>query len=150
MEDAPWDTPDVRRWIAWMCASHRTTTGRDLVPGADPAALYDLDAIVVSHRLSADPRFVYANRAAQRLWGYGWGTFIGLPSRLSAPEEGRDQRKHLLADGLSRGAVVAKDLIRITADGRRFRAEEVLLWNVADDRGEVQGQAATYATFTFL
>lgn len=150
MDDAPWDTPEVRRWIAWMCASHRAATGRDLVPGDDPAALYDLDAIVVSHRLSADPCFVYANRSAQRLWGYDWATFIGLPSRLSAPKEGRDQRKHLLADGLNRGAVVARDLIRITADGRRFRAEEVLLWNVADDSDVVHGQAATYARFTFL
>jgi PAS domain S-box-containing protein len=131
-------------------ASHRRATGRDLVADDDPGRLYDLDAIVVSHRCAEDPCFVYANRAAQRLWGYAWSDFVGMPSRLSAPPEGRGVRQGLLAEGLARGAVVARDLIRITADGRRFKAREVLLWNVIDDTQRVVGQAATYADYVFI
>lgn len=146
--NAPWDTPELRQWIAWLCASYRRTTGGDLVPADDPQALYDSEAVVVSHRCAEDPWFVYANRAAQRVWGYAWDEFIGLPSRLSAPSEGRAARQVQIRDGLVHGVMRLRDAIRIRADGRRFRVDEILLWNVSDDAGLVVGQAATYTRFT--
>jgi len=146
----PWETPATRQWIAWLLASHVRAVGSPLVADADPSALYDLDAVVVSHRCDEDPVFVYANRAAQRVWGYDWGEFIGLPSRLSAPPAERAGRGDLLRDGLARGAVRVRDLIRVRKDGRSFRVDEVLLWNVWDDAGLVVGQAATYARFALF
>lgn len=146
----PWDTPTTRQWLGWLVASHARAVGSALVLADDLAALYDLDAIVVSHRCDDDPIFVYANRAAQRVWGYSWNEFIGMPSRLSAPPAERAVRGDLLRDGLSRGAVRVRDLIRVRKDGRSFRVDEVLLWNVWDDGGAVVGQAATYARFALL
>lgn len=144
---APWDNPETRQWITWLCASYRRITGEDLVPAADPQLLYDSEAVVVSHRCAEDPCFVYANRAAQRVWGYDWNEFIGLPSRLSAPPEERAGRHVQIRDGRVHGVVRLRDAIRIRADGQRFRVDDILLWNVSDDVGVVVGQAATYTSF---
>lgn len=145
---APWDTPETRQWIAWLCAGYRRVTAADLVADDDPQQLYDIDAVVVSHRCAEDPCFVYANRAAQRVWGYAWDEFIGLPSRLSAPPEERETRHTLVQGGLAQGVIRLRDAIRIRADGQRFRVDEIVLWNVSDDAGVVIGQAATYSRFT--
>jgi PAS domain-containing protein len=147
-----WLAPAARVWAERIAASYRHWSGTALVPsGADPAtALYQHAAIVVAHDGAADPRFVYANRAAQALWGYAWQDFVGLPSRLSAPPEQRAVRNRLLDQGRSAGLVTAHDLIRITAGGRRFRIAEVQLWTLLDDAGTSIGQAATYGQWTWL
>ncbi len=146
--NAPWDTPEIRQWIGWLCRSYQRMTGTDLVPAQDPQRLYDADAVVVSHRCAADPCFVYANRAAQCVWGYAWNEFIGLPSRLSAPPEERARRDVQIQGGLAHGVVRLHDAIRVRADGQRFRVDEIILWNVQDDAERVVGQAATYRHFT--
>ncbi len=46
--------------------------------------------------LAEDPRFFYANRAAQACFGYSWIEFIGMPSRLSAEMPERAARQKLL------------------------------------------------------
>lgn len=145
-----WDNAATRQWVAWLLAGYRRAVGNDLVTPADAATLYGTPDVVVSHRWSDDPLFVYANAAAQKMWGYSWQQFVGLPSRLSAPPEERLGRAQLLQDGLARGAVVVHDLIRITANGRRFRVHDITLWNVLDDHDCVVGQAATYGTFSWL
>ena len=99
---------------------------------------------MVAHDGGADPRFIYANRAALALWGYPWGVFIGMPSRLSAPAELRAGRERLLDQGRAAGLVSAHDLVRITAGGRRFRIAEVRLWTLCDEAGAAIGQAAAY------
>ncbi len=70
--------------------SHALLLGEPL---ADPALslpdatrwLYeDAPFCLLAHNAELDPRFIYANHAAQRCFGYDWPTFFGMPSRLSA------------------------------------------------------------------
>ena len=149
----PWRTPEACALARTIVAAYRRHTGRDLVaPARDPLvlanALYQAAMVVVAHDGASDPRFVYANRAAQDLWGYPWLGFIGMPSRLSAPPDQRAVRDGLLASGRSEGVVVARDLVRVTRDGRRFAIDEVALWNL--DQDGIRGQAATYDRWRFL
>ena len=145
---APHREPAAISWAAMILASHRKFVGIDLVPAVPPEGrtdtLYHLPAIVVAHDATADPCFVYANAAAQALWGYQWSRFVGMPSRLSAPPEERGKRGNLLEDGRRAGVVIGRDLVRVAADGRRFVVAEVVLWNLVDASGTRIGQAATY------
>jgi PAS domain S-box-containing protein len=129
--------------------SYRILLGEEppfLVPGADARWLYnDAPACVLAHDGSADPRFIYANRAAQTLFGYGWDEMIGLPSRLSAEAPAREERQRLLdmvaRDGFARGYAG----IRIAKSGRRFWIEDGVLWQLRAQDGTSRGVAATFA-----
>jgi len=62
-------------------------TGRDLIcseaDGAGAAKeLFDAPFAVMSHDMSDDPIFNYANRAALALFEMDWSEFTSLPSRL--------------------------------------------------------------------
>ena len=148
-----WLLPPACALARTIAAAHRRHTGRDLVPlVADglalAQALYAAPMVVLAHDGAADPCFIYANRTAQDLWGYPWQDFIGMPSRLSAPPDQRTLRAGLLATGRADGVVIARDLVRVTRDGRRFVIAEVVLWNLDQD-GE-RGQAATYDRWHFV
>ena len=148
----PWLSGDAVALARTILAAHRRHTGRDLLPPmaddrALAEALYAAPMVVLAHDGGSDPRFIYANRVAQTLWGYAREEFIGMPSRLSAPPEGRAERDTLLASGRGAGVVVAHDLLRVTRDGRRFVIAEVVLWNL--DQDGVRGQAATYDRWRF-
>ena len=86
--------------------------GRRLAPagldgGAAGRGRYeDAPCCVLAHDTAADPRFTYANKAAQRCFEYPWTEFAGLPSRLSAEAPNRVERQALLDKcqaGLGRG-----------------------------------------------
>ncbi len=127
---------------ALLIASYRAVVGRD--PTTDiGGSLYDAPGVVLMHGTQADPVFCYANRTAQRLWGYAWDEFIRLPSRLSAEPEAREDRERLLARAREKGFIDDYSGIRIAKDGSRFRIADVVLWNVAVD-GERHGQAAVF------
>lgn len=146
----PWLGAEAGRWAACILASYRHWTGVDLLAGGAADSLYHHTEIVVAHDGAADPRFVYANRAAQALWGYSWSEFVGLPSRLSAPPELRAGRERLLDQGRAAGLVVARDLVRITSAGRRFHIAAVRLWTLRDQQAQPIGQAAAYGDWRWL
>ncbi len=146
----PWSTPAARRWVRLLLDSHTRLAGEPLVAtpaGGDPAAaLWSADLVVVSHRMSDDPVFVYANQAALALWSMSWESFTAMPSRLSAEPDQRDDRAAALAEVAATGITHGYGGIRVTSDGRRFRIEGVTLWNVLDDDGALVGQAAAFPT----
>ena len=134
--------PDLE---ALLIASYGAVTGGDLVRAAGASGtLYDAPAVVLMHGTESDPVFCYANRAAQRLWGYGWDEFIALPSRQSAEPEAQADRARLLATARARGFIADYHGIRIAKDGRRFVIREVVLWNVVH-AGVRHGQAAVFS-----
>ena len=134
----------IADWPRLIARSYRQHLGNDLAPSGD---LYDSPRVVLCHRLSEDQRLTYVNLAAQRLWERPWQTFVGLPSRLTAPPEARVARAAALsADGVSTGYSGE----RISATGRRFLINDATIWPVADDTGRVIGQAATFAHWTHL
>ncbi len=100
--------------------------------------------------MQADPIFCYANLTAQTLWGMGWDVFCALPSRLSAEADAREERERLLQRAAAHGFVDDYAGVRVTADGRRFRITDCILWNVLNKTHDKIGQAATFCTWEWL
>ncbi|SFL62047.1 MEKHLA domain-containing protein [Methylorubrum salsuginis] len=130
-----------------LTGSFRRLVGRPLVaePGLGPDWLYaEAPFAVLAHDTSADPLFVYANRAAQAAFGYDWDEIVGLPSRFSAEAPERAERQRLL-DAVARDGFVADySGIRIAKSGRRFPITDGIVWQLVDEAGVTHGQAATF------
>lgn len=154
--DLAWLTDGIAQRCRVLAHSFARLLGRPLLPGlptADRAlaqALYDAPVVIVSHGIEPDPLFWFANRTAQRLWEVDWPTFTRMPSRLSAEADERATRESLLRRAQNHGYIDDYRGVRISASGRRFRIEDVILWNLTDERGQRIGQAATFAHWTFL
>ncbi len=135
--------------VRLLIASHRRLTGRDLVdPALSPfdAAqyLYHAHFVVLSHDPTADPRFTYANLAAQARFEMPWREIVGLPSRLSAEPLVQAERSRLLAQVAMTGYIDHYSGIRIAKSGRRFSIRNATVWNLVDAAGHLHGQAATF------
>lgn len=133
-------------FFALLTASHERLVGRPLVPGgAGPSWLYrDAPFGLLAHDGAADPRFVYANLAAQARFEYGWDALVGMPSRLSAQPDARDERRRLLDDVARDGFSTGYRGRRVTRTGRAFWIERATLWNLVDGGGAHVGQAARF------
>jgi len=142
MTDFSYD-PD---FFAVLTGSYARRLGAPLVPeGADAAWLYGQASFaVLAHDGGVDPRFVYANTAAQTCFGYSREELVGLPSRLSAEVPERAERQRLL-DAVTRdGFISGYRGLRIAKDGRRFWIERAVVWQLDRD-GVTVGQAATFS-----
>ncbi|HUN45830.1 MAG TPA: MEKHLA domain-containing protein [Stellaceae bacterium] len=135
-----------------LTGSYLRLVGHPLVAaGRDAAWLYgDAPFALLSHDAALDPRFVYANRAAQARFEYSWDEFIGLPSRLSAEAPERGERQRLLDAVARNGFMSGYRGIRITKTGRRFRLEDGVIWELIDAGGVRRGQAAMFSQWTDL
>jgi MEKHLA domain-containing protein len=141
-------------FAALLADSHLRLVGTPLVDHAMPAAdaarwLYeDAPFVLLAHNGDADPRFVYANRTAQRCFEYDWDEFISLHSRLSAEQPNREERARLLEDVRTKGYSSDYRGLRIAKSGRRFWIEKAVVWNLVDRAGAYRGQAARFADWT--
>ncbi len=137
-----------------ICDSYQRLLGEPLVPVgiASVAAAKWLYAeapfCILAHERADDPRFIFANQAAQRCFEYEWSELVGLPSRLSAEAPNRGERQRLLEAVERQGFATGYRGLRVAKSGRRFWIEEVTVWNLVDSAGEVQGQAAAYRRIT--
>lgn len=112
--------------------------------------LYVARCALLCHDASAVPRFTYANRAAQELFGRSWDQFIGLPSRLSAEPDHRELRAQMLSEVATAGFVRGYAGVRVDATGRRFAIEDATVWNVTTAEGKAMGQAARICQWRFM
>jgi len=134
-----------------LVGSYRRLLGQDppFVGDTQPDAarwLYeDAPACVLAHGTESDPRFIYANRAAQNLLEYSWDEIVMLPSRLSAEAPNRAERQRLLDAVAREGFATSYSGVRISKSGRRFRIEDGVLWELRDAQGTLHGVAATFA-----
>lgn len=150
-----WQQPG---WIAHtqlLLESYRHWLGRDLVDrsgdlDAQAERLFEAPFVVVSHGTQADPILSYGNRTALNLWKLDIATLLATPSRQTAEPMHRDERARLLDRTSREGYVDDYEGIRIASDGRRFRIRDALIWNLIDARGDLVGQAATFADWEFL
>jgi MEKHLA domain len=97
---------------------------------------------ILAHDTSADPLFVYGNRAAQKRFEYVWDEIVGLPSRLSAEAPNREERQAFLERVERDGYVEGYRGIRVTKFAKRFWIEDATVWQIYDDAGVHRGQAA--------
>ena len=56
----------------------------------------------------------------------------------------REERERLLRRVADQGFIDDYAGVRIAADGRRFRIEQAVVWNLVDEAGTLQGQAACF------
>ncbi len=140
--------PEDAFFFELMSGSFARLVGRPI--GARSASWLYRDApfVVLAHNTDADPRFIYANRAAQACFGYGWDEFVTLPSRLSAEAGLREKRQAVLESVARDGFVGGYSGIRIAKSGRRFRIADAVIWQLIDEAGTLHGQAATFAEWT--
>src|SRR6185437_14102442 len=130
-----------------LTSSYRHLSGQDLLPpGRDARWLYDQTSVaVLAHDGQADPRFVYANRAAKACFEYEWDEIVGLPSRLSAQPDARAERQRMLDDVTRRGISFGYRGLRVAKSGRQFWIEDGVIWQLIAQDGSVVGQAAKFA-----
>ena len=138
---------------AIVLESFARIVGRPLVPaGLDGGQairwLYeDAPYCVLAHDTAADPRFVYANKAAQRCFEYPWTEFAGLPSRLSAEAPDRAERQAFLDKVARDGFTDGYKGLRVSRSGRRFFIKDATVWQLTDGRGVLHGQGAMFAAW---
>ncbi|MCS5700281.1 MEKHLA domain-containing protein [Cyanobium sp. FGCU-52] len=156
--EAPWLSASVCEVAARILQGHLRAFGRPLLAGCGPQRdarhaaqeLFATPTVVLAHDGSADPRLIYANRAALLLWRQRWDTMVGLPSRLTAEPGERLERAAALEQARLREALQGYGGIRIDSGGRRFRIENARLWTLRDRQGTPCGQAATFARWWWL
>jgi hypothetical protein len=100
---------------------------------------------VLAHNTDPDPRFIYANKAAQACFEYDLGEMLGLPSRLSAEAPDRAERQRLLEAVARDGYISDYQGWRIAKSGRRFFIEDGVVWQLIDATGALRGQAASFS-----
>lgn len=149
------DRTFLDRQSALLAQSFERLVGRQLidVPSTSPnfaERLFDAPIIVVSHGIQDDPILNYGNASALRLWEMTWSELTSTPSRLTAEPanqldraEAMDRVKHI-------GFTEGYSAVRISKSGKRFRIEDTVIWNVVSADNTYQGQAATFANWTFL
>jgi hypothetical protein len=137
-----------------LVSSYRRTVGAEPAffepapPGQRPSATWLYEEArhpVLAHNTDPDPRFIYANKAAQACFEYCWDEIVSLPSRLSAEPIDREDRQRLLDSVARRGFAAGYSGLRIAKSGRRFFIEDGVVWQLIDGDGVVRGQAATFA-----
>jgi hypothetical protein len=136
-------------FFALLTESYQRLVGAPLVPkGKDAAWLYaQAPFAVVAHNTDSDPKFIYANRAAQACFEYSWDEFIGLPSRLSAEAPDRAERQVLLDAVATNGFMSGYRGVRVAKSGRRFLIADGVVWDLIDQQGIRHGAAATFPSW---
>jgi len=155
---AAWLSAASCRVAAQILEGHRQAFGRPLLAGCGAARdagqsaqeLFAAPMAVLAHDGAADPRLIYANRAALLLWCRRWDEMVGLPSRLTAEPGERQQRAAALVQARRQEALQGYAGIRIDSRGRRFRIENARLWSLRDGQGYPCGQAAAFARWWWL
>jgi hypothetical protein len=157
--EPPWLQQPALEVAAMLLSGYRAAFSAHLLAeGADPAAnarllaqeLFAADLAVLAHDGSADPRLIYANATALRLWRRQWVEMIGMPSRLTAEPEERTARSQALMQAKRQGGLAGYGGTRVDAKGRRFWIEGARLWTLHTREGEARGQAACFASWWWL
>ena len=137
-------------WIRWLLDSYGFWLKRDLIDRTgtleeQSERLFVAPFVVASHTNAEDPILNYGNRQALELWEGNWEEFTGIPSRLTAEPVNQPERARMLDRVATHGFITDYQGIRISRSGRRFLVQQATVWNILDDHGAIQGQAATFS-----
>jgi len=153
-EGAPRLSSFLREHMMALLSSYERLLGRPLVPAGESAArwsaVWSAPQVIVTHGLGSDPTFLYGNRWALELWEVTWAEFTSMKSKDSAEPVEQAERERLLRQVERDGFIPNYAGIRRSSSGRRFRIEDVVVWEVHDDSGRRLGQAAVFDRWTFL
>ncbi|MDX3855212.1 MEKHLA domain-containing protein [Streptomyces sp. AK02-01A] len=142
-------------FAALLLRSHLEVTGTPLCPprwsSHQEAArwLYASAPFgLLAHDTDDDPKFFYANQAAQSCFGYGWDEFDGMPSRLSAASDRQTERESFVQSVRSKGFATGYRGLRRARSGSEFWIEDVTMWDLIDESGTLHGQAAVFRSWS--
>ncbi len=138
-----------------LCDCFNRLTGRHLIQSfpsdeARAKALFHAQFAVLSHDVADDPILTYANLTALKLFELSWDELIVMPSRYTAKPVDRLARQALLEAVNLQGFSSDYSGIRISKTGREFQINNATVWNLIDNEGNYQGQAATFSEWRFL
>jgi len=142
-------TEEMRALLILIDNSFRVHRGTPLLTPAgivDRLSWLHTDApySLLAHDGSEDPRFIYANHCALRCFNYTQQQMLGMPSRFSASEEDREERKRLLDIVNKNGIADNYQGPRIDSQGKRFMIYDGIVWQVYDEQSALRGQAALF------
>jgi len=129
-----------------LTGSYLRIVGAPLVPEQADARWLCQNAPfgVLAHSAEPEPRFIFANKSALKNFEYPWDDFIGLSSKLSAEPDAQEDRQRLLTAVESNNFVTGYRGRRIARSGRKFWIVDVTMWNLIDEHGRYNGQAARF------
>jgi PAS domain-containing protein len=133
-----------------IVASYQRLTGKVLLETTPSnidrlrLALWNAPRAIVAHGTEDDPIFFYANRLALQLFEMSFDEFTHLPSRLSAEQLAQEARAKLLEKVTRQGYIEDYSGMRIAKSGKRFMITDATVWNLIDESGDHQGQAAVF------
>jgi len=158
MEEAPWLSAEKRGLAALLLSSHQRAFGMPLIATARPGQstrlccqeLFSSGFPVLAHGIGDDPLVVYANAAALQLWGRRWADMVGMPSKLTAPDDVRSERRRALRQAQTEDAIRGYGGVRIDHDGRRFMIRNARIWTLWDEEQRSCGQAACFSDWWWI
>ncbi len=155
MPEEVWRQPEVIIWSQLLLDSYEKLLEHQLIERKGNAeeqakALFFAPFVVVSHGKEADPIFNYGNQVLLDLWERGWDDLTKTPSRLSAEPILREERQRILETTATQGYLENYQCVRISRTGKRYKIEDMTLWNVLDNRDKYCGQAATFSQWSVL
>ena len=112
--------------------------------------LFQAKFALLSHTNAKEPIFSYGNQTALELFVFNWEELITLPSRLSAEPSNQTERAKLLEQVSRHGYINNYQGVRVSKTGRRFVINNAIVWNLIDDSGTYQGQAACFSDWEFI
>ena len=156
--NAPWLDKAQQGLAIQILKSHQHGFGCGLIAGSSPRLsrrltaqeLFSCGFPVLAHDGGSDPTLTYANAAALQLWETTWTDLIGLPSRLTAPESERNERRHALGEAQALHALTGYSGIRISRKDRRFQINNARIWTLWDEQQQPCGQAASFSSWWWL
>ncbi len=150
----PWKSTAIVSHTRLLLDSYERLLGKSLIFRGDSEAerLFSAPFPVVSHGTETDPIFNYGNLCALDLWGLSWEELTRLPSRatVAGDDIGQEERESMLQRVRLQGYIDNYRGIRVTKEGKRFRIERAIVWNLIDGDGDYRGQAATFSDWVFL
>ena len=149
--EGPRQTPETQKLVIRLLLSHQRAFGRPLLTCTDQAQeLFSSEMAVLAHDNSEDPRLIYANAIALRLWERSWQEMIGMPSRYTAEEAAHEQRASALQRAQNQDAFEGYSGVRVSRTGQRFMINNARIWTLWDDKGQNCGQAAAFSSWYWL
>ena len=116
----------------------------------DAEILFNVGFAVVSHGTEKDPIFKYGNKKALELFEMGFEEFIKMPSRNSAEPMHQKERTQFMKQVTENGFVSNYEGVRISKNGKRFKIQDAIVWNVIDENKNYCGQAATFGRWEYI
>ena len=158
MSGPPWLHAEKQGLATLILNSHDQAFGCALIPSARQRQsarvlcqeLFACGFPVLAHGIEDDPKLSYANADALLLWETNWTGLIGLPSKLTAPESERAERRSALLKAQDFKAISGYDGIRISRRGRRFMIRNARIWSLKDSEEKVLGQAASFRDWWWI